>query len=356
VDLRALRRLLDLPAATRGALHSRQATQEGKQRSRQPLGYIALAQDDTREAKAFFEKSLRAGRGLENWRNVPRILSGLAWSASEDGDFEQAQKLCKEALKIHWEQGEALGAASVLNSMGYIELAWGNQERASESFEKALTLGRELEHEWTVSLGLSGLGLTANLQGDPERAKTLLKDSLAIYLQLERKAEPAEYMEGLAEAAGALGQDVRAARLWGAAATIRRADRPWSPTERLLHEPLLATARSRMNEAVWESAFAEGEAMNIQEAVEYALSEEDDAAISTSQAPDESVDLTQQPALAHRKEEVAALVARGLTNRQIATELMISEHTAATHVRRILKKLGLQSRSQIGLWLTQQQL
>jgi DNA-binding NarL/FixJ family response regulator len=96
--------------------------------------------------------------------------------------------------------------------------------------------------------------------------------------------------------------------------------------------------------------------MNIQEAVEYALSEEDDAATSTSQAPHESVDLTQQPALAHREEEVAALVARGLTNRQIATELMISEHTAATHVRRILKKLGLQSRSQIGLWLTQQQL
>jgi DNA-binding NarL/FixJ family response regulator len=56
-----------------------------------------------------------------------------------------------------------------------------------------------------------------------------------------------------------------------------------------------------------------------------------------------------------REKEVAILVAKQLTNRQIATELSICEHTAATHVRRILKKLGLQSRAQIGSWLAEQQ-
>ena len=48
------------------------------------------------------------------------------------------------------------------------------------------------------------------------------------------------------------------------------------------------------------------------------------------------------------------LVARGLTNRQIASELVISEHTAATHIAKILKKLRLRSRSQIGSWLADQ--
>jgi DNA-binding NarL/FixJ family response regulator len=43
--------------------------------------------------------------------------------------------------------------------------------------------------------------------------------------------------------------------------------------------------------------------------------------------------------------EAALLIARGLTNRQIALELSICEHTAATHVGKILKKLGLSSRS-----------
>jgi DNA-binding NarL/FixJ family response regulator len=47
-------------------------------------------------------------------------------------------------------------------------------------------------------------------------------------------------------------------------------------------------------------------------------------------------------------------VARGLTNRQISSELVISEHTAATHVRKILKKLRLQARAQGGSWMAQQ--
>jgi DNA-binding CsgD family transcriptional regulator len=46
-------------------------------------------------------------------------------------------------------------------------------------------------------------------------------------------------------------------------------------------------------------------------------------------------------------------VAQGLTNRQIAVELHISEHTAATHIARVFKKLGLQSRAQIGTWLAE---
>jgi DNA-binding NarL/FixJ family response regulator len=55
--------------------------------------------------------------------------------------------------------------------------------------------------------------------------------------------------------------------------------------------------------------------------------------------------------LTTREVEVLRLVAQGLTNRQIASELVISEHTAATHVRRILKKLDLHSRSQLAAWV-----
>ncbi len=54
--------------------------------------------------------------------------------------------------------------------------------------------------------------------------------------------------------------------------------------------------------------------------------------------------------LTAREREVAALVAEGLTNRQIAECLVITERTAAAHVEHILDKLGVASRTQIGIW------
>lgn len=57
-----------------------------------------------------------------------------------------------------------------------------------------------------------------------------------------------------------------------------------------------------------------------------------------------------QTVLSAREEEVAALVSEGLTNRQIAERLVISERTAQNHVQHILTKLGFSSRSQIASW------
>jgi DNA-binding CsgD family transcriptional regulator len=57
-------------------------------------------------------------------------------------------------------------------------------------------------------------------------------------------------------------------------------------------------------------------------------------------------------ALSPREHEVAKLVAEGLTNRQIAVRLVISERTAETHVQHVLTKLGFTTRSQIAAWST----
>jgi DNA-binding CsgD family transcriptional regulator len=240
-----------------------------------------------------------------------------------------------------------LEVATVLNSMGYAELARGNQERARALLEESLPLNQELGNKLGVAHCLMALGIAATLRGEPEWAKALLKESLAIDVELGSKAEIAETLEGLAAANGALGEHVRAARLWGMAGALREAiDIPWWSAERLLHEPQLVAARSRTDEATWETAFAEGRNMALEEAVEYALSEERPATPLTT-GPERSPAEGSPPALTRREEEVAFLVARGLTNRQIASELSISEHTAATHVGKILKKLGLSSRSQL---------
>lgn len=54
--------------------------------------------------------------------------------------------------------------------------------------------------------------------------------------------------------------------------------------------------------------------------------------------------------LTRREMEVAKLIAGGLTNRQIASTLYVTEGTVATHVQHILAKLGFHSRAQIAAW------
>ena len=117
------------------------------------------------------------------------------------------------------------------------------------------------------------------------------------------------------------------------------------PGDWALHKPYLDAARSRLGERAWKEALAEGMSMSLEEAVEYALAEEEEP--SADQPP---VGLT------HREKEVALLVRRGLTNRQISTKLGISERTAGNHVARILSKQGLHSRAQIAAWATERHL
>jgi non-specific serine/threonine protein kinase len=59
--------------------------------------------------------------------------------------------------------------------------------------------------------------------------------------------------------------------------------------------------------------------------------------------------------LTEPEREVAAFVARGMTNRQIAAELVVTERTVAAHIEHILDKLGFASRTQIGVWAVAQE-
>jgi DNA-binding NarL/FixJ family response regulator len=56
--------------------------------------------------------------------------------------------------------------------------------------------------------------------------------------------------------------------------------------------------------------------------------------------------------LSRREHEIARLVAKGLTNRQIAADAHIAERTAENHVQHILTKLGFSTRTQIATWVT----
>ena len=161
-----------------------------------------------------------------------------------------------------------------------------------------------------------------------------------------------DVLAGVAVARGGLR---RAARLWGGVAGYRDATgAPWLLEERAIIEPHIEAARTRLDEAVWQEEWEKGRSMTLDQVVEFALSQGEEQDAPTLLGVPEQQPPHDEPTerLTAREQEVALLVARGLTNRQVAAELSISEHTAATHVRRIFKKLGLRSRAELATWVS----
>jgi DNA-binding CsgD family transcriptional regulator len=112
---------------------------------------------------------------------------------------------------------------------------------------------------------------------------------------------------------------------------------------------------SQLDEAAWEAVFEEGQAMSFEEAIEYVLSKERNAT-PAGPGPDRTSAVDRFPTLSAREGEVAAMVARGMSNRRIAQELFLSERTIEKHVSNILRKLELASRAEIAAWATEQRL
>jgi non-specific serine/threonine protein kinase len=101
-----------------------------------------------------------------------------------------------------------------------------------------------------------------------------------------------------------------------------------------------------LGQAGFDKAVARGRQLDVFAAVTFALDE---------QAPQQAVTEAAWSVLTKREGQVASLVARGLTNKEIAAKLVISERTAEGHVENILTKLAYTSRTQIAAWVADQQ-
>jgi DNA-binding NarL/FixJ family response regulator len=111
----------------------------------------------------------------------------------------------------------------------------------------------------------------------------------------------------------------------------------------------VANIRARLGEELFAAAWAQGRAMSREEAIDEAVAGAQEILTSTSShEPRAGLALS---GLTPREQEVAALVAQGLNNRQIAEHLVISERTAENHISHVLDKLGLDSRTNVATWV-----
>jgi predicted ATPase/DNA-binding CsgD family transcriptional regulator/uncharacterized membrane protein YecN with MAPEG domain len=267
--------------------------------------------------------------------------------AIELGFYDTARAVLDESLAIAQEAGDAFRIAHALNSIGDLARCEKKYENAQNAYENSVVLLRELDAQHDLAYVLHNLGHNCLHLGDVERAYGLFHESMATHQALQNGIGMAECLIGFAAIALRRGMPSVGARLLGAAAKFGgervSAASVWHAT-RLEYEQYLELAQMSLAEAEFEKEQAAGLAMSLEQAVDSAMNLPLKPEISP--ASEETLDN-----LTEREREVAALIGQGKTNREIATELVLSKRTVETHVSHILSKLGLTSRGQVMRWV-----
>ncbi len=326
------------------ALYRRLGDQRG-------LGYVlqALAMFiDPREALRSAAESLRLFQEVGDAWGAAHATFSL-WMARVAAGM--ADESIEEVL-VPWRAlGDAWGIAQVLNFLGDVARTGERDARASELYEEALVQLRKAGITGSVPSLLHNLGLLAVRAGDAQRALRLLRESLILFRNQGDQRGIADCLEGLAGALAAMKQPEQAAQLFGAADVLREATGTsgWPANAADLSRGLDSIG-DQLDEAALSAARSAGRSLSLEGVLSITQ------AAAEPHLPARSNQPVQAGPLSVREQEVAVLVARGLTNKEIANKLVISERTAATHVAHILDKLGLRTRAQIAAWAAERRM
>lgn len=330
----------------RGLAGGRESPLSVRAKALEEAGYLAIWLGNYERAVAMLEEGLTSFKRLEDKSGVASLLADLGVAMAHRCDHERVRALRQEAEALLPELADRPAIALVLNFLGMAAMDEGDRDRAVAHFEESLTLYRELGDTRGIAVNLISLGMTELSRNDCDRAEALLKEVLHLLQGKGDRVALVYGLLGLGGVAASRGLPDRAARLWGASETLREVNSlTLSPFTRANYdyEGDIATARAGLDERSFTAAWAAGRGMTIEQATEYALSEEERPTTTLVPVPEQPPTETLTP----REQEVALLIVRGHTNRQIAQELVLSEHTVHHHITNILKKLNLSSRQQV---------
>jgi DNA-binding CsgD family transcriptional regulator len=321
------------------------------------LGLILVHEGKFDAAREAMQRSLQIREETGDRTSVPTTLSNLGDIALFNGDLDQGEQYHLEAHRIRVELGNDRGVALSCYQLGTIAILRRDWTDAQSWYEAGMVIAQRINDEYSRASLRMGLGLLEIQRRNLPAGIESLRVALHAFREMGAQRMVLESLDAVAHAAIPLGHDIEGARLIGASRALRK-QYPLSVLLRkadwidLFYEKL----RDRIGADAWEEQTAIGAQWTLDEAVEAAFNL---LKMSTEEAHYESVgsgapastgtgDSAEAPGIAkltRREIQVLRLLARGLSDKDIAEELSISPRTAMTHVSNILTKLKVNRRS-----------
>jgi len=309
--------------------------------------FIAGTQGDLDAAEAMAGQCLGEAIEADDDQLRACALETLGMVAAIRGDFDVAVDTLNTALVRF--RGLARFDVGVLRTMpclGITLIMRGDIDDALALARQSHSLCRDRGERWQRSYVDYLIALALRAKGEPEPASTHVLAAIETKHQFRDIVGLVMCIELLAGLAADRDEGARCARLLGAAQSLCHTF-GLASSGSSFHSAEQQQCAERTRRLLGEPAYTRnlqlGRALTLDETIAYAL----------SRAPADPVPAAgDEPVLTRRESQVAALIAEGLSNREIAGRLFIAKRTVDSHVEHILLKLGFRSRTQIAAWMS----
>lgn len=310
-------------------------------------GWFALIQGDMSTGTGLLREAGELAAVLGCTTEAAYVLHATGIAAFFEGDLDTAIVRFEDALAQFHAQQVLRGELFSLFCLGLSAGLVGERARGLAVLRECIEVSTELEEVYWRSYALWSISYIEVLHGNLAMAERTAKEALELLKLIENRVVLALTLDVLGWICERREQHQRAAVLFGAAAQmwlhIDGAPEAYVPFQAPRQE-YVSRAREAMGGTAFESAFERGAGFTIEEIFRFALE-------TKAPCTGPGVEKRRPSTLTRREHEIADLVAEGLSNKEIATQLCIAVRTAEGHVEHILTKLGFTSRARIASWV-----